>query len=260
MGQKVIVKVKDVDGGLEGAPLWITTFVDMTSLLVTFFILLFTFSSIREFDAFSYPKSLVGSTGIWDDEGATDMVAPNNDIMQAYDILRGARQPHARPASELSENIEEMGQKLTEDHVEIDLRRAENGLRIVFPERAGFSPGSAYVNASLRQSLRELGGTMQHYPYVVLLEGFTDDAFVPTPDHPDAESLSLARAVAAAAVLQEESDLPAALIQVAGRGATNLRSEEPDSALSRRADRRVEAVLVAMERSRAKSYDAEVGR
>ena len=124
MGQKVIVKVKDVDGGLEGAPLWITTFVDMTSLLVTFFILLFTFSSIREFDAFSYPKSLVGSTGIWDDEGATDMVAPNNDIMQAYDVLRGARQPHARPASELSENIEEMGQKLTEDHVEIDLRRA----------------------------------------------------------------------------------------------------------------------------------------
>ena len=37
------------DPGVEGAPEWITTFVDMISLLVTFFILLYTFSSIEEF-------------------------------------------------------------------------------------------------------------------------------------------------------------------------------------------------------------------
>ena len=153
MSEKVIVKVKDVDGGHEGAPLWITTFVDMTSLLVTFFILLFTFSSIREFEAFSYPKSLVGTSGIWDSTGESDLVAPNDDLMQAYDILKGAKAPHARPADNLLENMEEMGQKLTEDHNPVDLRKAKNGLRIQFPERAGFSKESI---TELRQIYRIL--------------------------------------------------------------------------------------------------------
>ena len=260
MGEKVIIKVKDVDGGLEGAPLWITTFVDMTSLLVTFFILLFTFSSISEFESFSYPKSLLGLSGTWDTAPEKDMVAPDDDIMQAYDLLRGGRTPHARPADQLYENLEEMGQKLTEDHVEVDLRHAANGLRVMFPERAAFAPGSTFVSAPLRTALRELGSTMEHYPHVVLLEGFTDDAFTPSPAYPTAEDLSLARAAAAATVLTEESERPSALIQVAGRGTANPRSSGADSAIERRADRRVEAVIIAMERTRAHLYEAEVAR
>lgn len=260
MGKKVIVKVKDVDGRLEGAPLWITTFVDMTSLLVTFFILLFTFSSIREYDAFSYPKTMIGLSGTLDSVGEQDMVVPDDDIMQAYDVLQGARSPHARPADELPESIEEMGQELTDEHVEIDLARARNGLRILFPPRASFDPGSAYVKAPLREALRELGQTMSHYPHVVLIEGYTDDAFAPSPTHPTARALSLARAEAAARVLVEETPLPPALVQVAGLGATRPRSTDADSALDRRADRRVEAVLVAMERGRAELYDREVER
>ena len=260
MGENVIIKVKDVDGGLVGAPLWITTFVDMTSLLVTFFILLFTFSSIREFESFSYPKSLVGTSGLWESTGTADMVAPDDDLMQAYDILRGAKAPHARPSDELLENMEDMGQKLTEDHNPIDLRKAQNGLRIQFPDRAGFRKGSTFVNASLRTSLRELGNTMSAYPHVVLIEGFTDDAFTPTPEFPTAEDLSLARAIEAAKVLRAESGLRAELVQVAGRGMANPRSSGVDSAIERKSDRRVEVVLIAMERSRAKLYDEAVGR
>ena len=41
---KEIIKIKEVNDGVDGAPPWITTFVDMVSLLVTFFILLYTFS------------------------------------------------------------------------------------------------------------------------------------------------------------------------------------------------------------------------
>ena len=53
MAEKVVVK--QVEDGIDGAPPWITTFVDMVSLLVTFFILLFTFSSIREYDSVTIP-------------------------------------------------------------------------------------------------------------------------------------------------------------------------------------------------------------
>ena len=62
--QKIIVK--NVPDGIDGAPPWITTFVDMVSLLVTFFILLYTFSSIREFDTFTYPKNIMSTSGVID--------------------------------------------------------------------------------------------------------------------------------------------------------------------------------------------------
>lgn len=254
MSRKVIIKVRDVEGGLEGAPLWVTTFVDMTSLLVTFFILLFTFSSIREFDSFSYPQSLPGLSGLWNPESQEDLVAPKDDIMQAYDMERGARVPHARPADQLFENLEEMGQKLTEDHIEVDLQSAANGLRVQFPERAAFAPGSAFVNAPLRTALREMGQTMQHYPHMVLVEGYTDDNFSPTPTHPTPQDLSLARAEAAARALIEESGLSELQVQIAGRGTAAAEGPSSKTAVERRGDRRVEVVILAMEFSRARAY------
>jgi len=256
MAEPVKIKFREVNGGLDGAPLWITTFVDMTSLLVTFFILLFTFSSIREYDAFSYPRSVLEETGILSRSGERDMVAPNDDIMQAYDILRGGRSPHARPADKLPENLEEMGQKLAEEHVKVSVRHVSDGLRVCFPVRAGFAPGSVNVNEALRTALGEMGRTMQHYPHVLVIEGYTDDAFHPTPQWPTAEDLSLGRAQAAARVLLEESDLPDELVQVAGLGAARPRSGGAGSALERQAGRRVEVVIVAMETVRAKRLAA----
>lgn len=259
MGE-VIIKVKDVDGGLNGAPLWITTFVDMISLLVTFFILLLTFSSMRDDDEFGYPRNLIGTAGVLEGQGKSDMVAPNDDIMQAYDLLKGGRQSHARSAADLPESIEDMGQNLTDEHLEIDLRQASSGLRIVFPERAGFAPGSAWINAPLRKALGEMGRTLEYYPHTVLIEGFTDGAFQSSADYPTAFDLSLARAAAAAKVMSEESGLPPALVQVAGLGSERPRSSGEDSALERRIDRRVEVIVVAMERGRAQLYEAEVAR
>lgn len=259
MGKTKVI-VKDVDGGLEGAPLWITTFVDMTSLLVTFFILLFTFSSIRDYDAFSYPKSLVGTSGTFEGQGENDIVAPNDDIMQAYDLVKGARRPHARPATELPESIEDMGQKLTDDHLEVDLNHAKNGLRMQFSPEASFAPSSAHVSPALRRSLHELGQTMQYYPHTILIEGYTDANFRPNDKFRTEEELSFARAMAAAQVLRDETEVPAELIQVAGRGSSPLRSTDPGSAVERRLDRRIEVVIVAMERSRAKLYEQEVAK
>ena len=147
MSEKVIIKVREKQGPLDGAPPWITTFVDMISLLVTFFILLFTFSSIRENDAFTYPKNIIGTSGTFETSPKTDMDAPADDLMMAYDLDRGSRVPHSRPTDQLLENIEEMGQKLTQEHIQFDPQHIGNGLTIRFGERAGFSPGSTRVNS-----------------------------------------------------------------------------------------------------------------
>ena len=250
----VIIKIKEVEDGIEGAPPWITTFVDMVSLLVTFFILLFTFSAIQDFEVFTLPQQLVGTPGLSKKSGDT-IDAPEVDVMQAMDNARGARNPHSRPKDQLSENLEEMGQKMTEEHLELDASNVADGLRITFDERGAFAPGSAVVNPVLAKSLREFGGVMEHYRHMVVVEGFTDSQFKPTSRYPSAESLSLARAAAAAKVILESSNTSAHLLQVSGMGASG--GEPSETSLDRRRKRRVEVRILSLSKARAAAIAAE---
>ena len=147
--QKIIVK--NVPDGIDGAPPWITTFVDMVSLLVTFFILLYTFSSIREFDTFTYPKNIMSTSGVIDGSASDTMEAPHDDLMLGMDLARGSRNRHTRPVNELRENMEEMGQALSEEHIPIDLRGAGDGLLVRFADDAGFQPGADEVGPLSRR-------------------------------------------------------------------------------------------------------------
>ena len=245
--QKILVK--NVPDGVDGAPPWITTFVDMVSLLVTFFILLYTFSSIREFDTFTYPKNIMSTSGVIDSSASDTMEAPHDDLMLGMDLARGSRKRHTRPVNELRENIEEMGQSLTEAHIPIDLRGAGDGVLVRFSEDAGFEPGEDEVGPALEKALTELGDTAGYYPLMVVVEGHTDDAFVPSPSSPDAYAMSIARARAAADVLVERGGFDPTLVLIEGYGSDRPRVD-PESALDRRANRRVEVRLVSISRDR----------
>lgn len=246
---KEIIKIKEVNDGVDGAPPWITTFVDMVSLLVTFFILLYTFSSIKEFDTFTYPKNVISTSGVFDGTASDTIVAPQDDLMLAMDLARGSKKRHTRPVDELLENMEEMGQKLTDEHLPVDLRSVADGMRLRFPKKAGFRSGDARVNTALRKSLTELADTVSLYPIMIVVEGHTDDAFVPSPTYPDAQALSIARARAAAEVLVRDGGYDPSLIMLEGYG-PDRPFVDAVTASERIANRRVEARLVSMSRDR----------
>ncbi|MFT4647535.1 MAG: chemotaxis protein MotB [Planctomycetota bacterium] len=253
----VKVEYNMIEGPLDGAPGWVATFVDMISLLVTFFILLFTFASMQDYDSFSYPKNILSTTGVLDRKGGQYIDAPDNDIMSATDMLRGADSPHTRPADGLPESMEEMGQKLTDEHIEFDASNVQDGMRMDFDPRAGFAPGSARVNPVLRKALTELGLTLQNYQHLIVIEGYTDDNFVPTVTLPTAEALSLARAQAAATVLLQGSTLSPKAIQLAGMGNIPLEDHKAKSALDRAANRRIEVRILSMSEQRSKLLSGE---
>jgi len=240
------IKIKEVEDGFDGAPMWITTFVDMVSLLVTFFILLYTFSSVRPYDAFTYPKNIISTSGLFEGSAADTLVAPDDDLMLGMDLRRGSRLRHTRPVQHLRKNIEEMGQRLEEDQQLVDVREADDGLRIRFGQKASFLPGSVTPNAHLRQALRELAETAQFYPVQLVIEGHTDANFVPTQRHQDPEQLSLARARAACSVLVEEGDYPADLVALEACGDSRPRRSTARTASERTINRRVEVRLVSI--------------
>lgn len=252
---KTIIKIREVDGGIDGAPPWVATFVDMISLLVTFFILLFTFSAIQDYESFTIPVEITGTRGVLSNKSGDTITAPADDLMAATDLSRGATNPHSRPPDELPDNLEEMGQKLTDEHVEFDAGKVKDGMRLRFDPRASFAPGSDRPNDVLRTALREVADVMQHYQHLLVIEGFTDSAFVPTPEYPTAEELALARAEAAAKVILATSDVSPKTLMVAGLGDKPLPGNQNASAVERRDNRRVEVRILAMSELRASQIE-----
>jgi len=229
-----------------GAPEWITTFSDMVSLLVTFFILIFTFSSIEAYDVFTFKQNILGTRGTVQQRAGSSAVAPpSNDAMFAKDVEHGARSPHTRPPDRLPVDLEEMGQKLTEGRIELDPKDVRDGISIRFDDRGAFAPGSTSVSPVLRAALEELADVMQHYPHRLVIEGFTDSEFKPSPRFPTAEALSCARARAAAEVLLESSTLARERLQVAGL-ATARPLNAGRTPLERTVNRRVEVRILAL--------------
>ena len=244
------------DDGPRGAPEWIVTFTDMISLLVTFFVLLITFSSLDHRQLMKIDAWMPGSDRILqEDIGSVVQETIDYDRIAATDLRRGAIQPHVRPREELLDNIDEMGQKLAEDQIEIDFNEHLDGLSIVFEDEACFEPGSVELSPALQEGLTQLGEVLSHYPFLLVVEGHTDASFRPTAMYPTAEDVSVARAAEAARHLLATSPMEPKLVQVAGLGSARPRSEEA-SPEGRRANRRVEVRILSLSKARASHLEA----
>ena len=127
-----------------------------------------------------------------------------HDFLAAMNVSRGGTVPHSRPPEELPENLDDMGAALTEDHIEVDFVGTPDGLVIRFGERCAFKPGSAEVPAELVRCLTSMGAVLPHYQSLIVVEGFTDDGFLPTPEFQTSDALAHARAFAAAEALLRE--------------------------------------------------------
>lgn len=246
-----------VDEGPKGAPDWVVTFTDMISLLVTFFVLLMTFSSMEEYDYLKVEAWLSGQKGIMENRGAVAVSTPDEDYLAATDLQRGAVQPHVRPPDKLHENLEEMGQRVTEQHLEMAFDQIADGLVIEFGREEGFDRGSTTLSDTLQKSLREIGRVLEHYPHLLVVEGFTDSGFTGTSRHPTPDALSFARAAAAADHLVQTSGMPPERVQIAGRGAAGPRASNADPE-GRLMNRRVQIRVLSLSKLRASYLEGDL--
>jgi chemotaxis protein MotB len=248
-----------------GAPEWIVTFSDMVSLLVTFFVMLMSFSTMDEKNTMVIRQAFSNSAGgvLLNLNGPSMADPPPVDHMNAVHPLRGAVAPHSRPTQELLDNLLEMGQRKGDDELEVDLNKMQDGLVVGFHDDAGFAPGSFEISPALARSLREFARVAKYYPYRLVVEGYTDDAFQPTERHATAEELSVARASAAAAVLIDECPQLRSYVQLSGLGSRHPRAGN-ETAEARAHNRRVEIRLLSLSEARAAQFrrerDAETER
>lgn len=228
MGHK---KPPEPESGSEG---WLVSYCDMISLLVTFFLMMMTFSTSSAGDIREVGIGLLkGRGGI-------------------FTNLSGSQPPEEVDPTvieHMAKELDHLRESAGDDNA-VGLTPATDGLSILFDSECSFAQGSARVNERLRENLRGLARVLGHYDQMIVVEGFTDSAFAPTEEFSTAEQLAAARAFNAAQVLFAEPALAPDQVQIAGLGTARPRAEE-DTALGRELNRRVELKLLAVTRARA---------
>jgi len=208
---------------------WLVSYCDMISLLVTFFLMMMTFSTNSENDVREAGIGLLrGRGGIWENS-----ISMPEEVSADPDVREALAQDLAKLCM-----ADENGKQPVSMQSELD------GLSLSFDLDASFAPGSAELTAGLREKLTVLGRILQRSKQLVVVEGFTDSQFLSSPDHPDPETLGIARAEAAARFLLANSALTPDQIQIASPGMLNPRAPN-DTVMGRKSNRRVEIHILA---------------
>ncbi|WP_263785541.1 OmpA/MotB family protein [Salinibacter grassmerensis] len=224
----------DEDDGddMPTAPFWMTTYGDIMTLLVTFFVLLISMSEIRmkKFrDAISNFQRQPG------------MFSGSKSVVPA-DYSSGSSQSRARKRAEQYEEflkrIEERG---LGDKIQADLKK--EGIHVVIADSLMFRTGQARLLEPSQTVLRELANLLSRDVGSVVVEGHTDNRPIETRRFPSNWELSTARAASSVRFLQNTApEYDSSRFKAVGHASTDPRaSNKTDEGRAR--NRRVEIMF-----------------
>ena len=223
----------------EGAPAWAMTYGDLMSLLLVFFVLIASYSTL---DVVKY-RSLVGS--VQSALGTRDRTldAANLDSAPTQGIASAAEERERRwVEKEVEAIVHEVGGPLS-------MKATDQGLRLRIDGQLLFDPGKADLRKEALQVIGLLVPALERYPYEVQVEGHTDDVPISTPAFPSNWELSASRAARVVRYLRENSTLAGNQLVAIGYADTRpLRAN--DSEENRSFNRRVELLLATPPQSK----------
>ena len=217
-----------------GAPKWMTTFSDLMSLLMCFFVLLLSFSEMDVAKFKEVAGSLRNAFGVQREEVVFE-------IPKGLDIVSREFQPRFT-VEELLERIK-AAIKLELIKGEIQIESLEDRVVLRLKDRLVFPPGSAQLTNRARQVLDGLGEIFKLFDGEIVVAGHTDD--IPPQKGPYRSNweLSAARAVAVVEYLIKKGYVVPEQVSAVGYGPSRPLYPN-DTPEHRAANRRVEIVLL----------------
>lgn len=232
----------------QSAPEWIVTFSDIVSLLVTFFILLLTWSTLEKEKFEMIVGSLQGALGVASlskDEGS---IEDKPQLRNERADGQGTDEPTDDRSSD--EAYQDMAIRLKKSFGEaIEFDKLRKGYRIRITAGTLFRPGSAELLPACRRGLKEIARAVAPRYNPIRVDGHTDVSSESARGRDGEWELSVARATSAARFLADEGGIEAPRISVAGYGSTRpaYRGEAP-AAQAR--NRRIEIVILDVPKRR----------
>jgi len=229
----------------EGAPAWALTFGDMMSLLLCFFVLMFSMSEIKVEKFLIAADSLRSGLG----HGASKMKASagmGGSSALDTDVLTSDPAPYdiTIAMDDVDDVLEFIGQTL-ESFVanqgaegKLGVHRDDSGVTLNIRDIVLFDSGSAALRAQSRELMADLGTIVSEFAMPIVVAGHTDDRPIRTAMFPSNWELSSARAATVARIVLERG-LPPRQIHVEGYAEFEPRADN-DSEEGRAQNRRVE--------------------
>ncbi len=252
-----MARKKKEDTPPPGSPAWMSTYGDMVTLLLCFFVLLFSMSTVdaAKFDALAASLSqtfsifTAGSTAIGDgvlisngvsqlnelseyfnttgqtadsDENTDQMDKENTDADKQWSSVSSAEayleEEGLKESEQLAEKIEEA---LTENNMSdtVDVQFTAQYVELTLKGALLFDSGSATLKEEILPTLDKVGTILQRYSTgTVEIEGHTDNVPISGGKYASNSELSSARALSVFNYLIDTTSLNPAYIKHAGRG------------------------------------------
>jgi len=244
----------------KGAAKWLVTYSDMVTLILVFFVLLFSMSQIDQvkFDAVAdsfqnrmvldFLPSIVPNTQPADNSnaeagGESDSSDPINVDVDREEYV--SKQQEEQSLNELVENVESY---LDENELNafITANRTEQGVVLVLQDSIFFDMGEAQILEEGEPFLSKIGALISQIPNDLKVEGHTDSRPINSFRYPSNWELSGARASSVVRYLVDEFDLDQSRFSIAGYGDTRQVAPN-DTTENMSKNRRVEITIMNME-------------
>lgn len=217
----------------KGAPEWVVTFGDMMSLLLCFFVLLLSFSTM-ETERFKVIAGYVREAfGVQTMKHYTEI--PSGDTVISVEF-----NPPAYTAEAI---FEEIVQKLRSFGYEgmVEAERTDEGVKVRVDGQLLFAPASTKIDERSLAFLADVAKTIKDAGARVIVEGHTDNLPIRSTVFPSNWELSAARAAAVVRFFEAQG-IPAEKMQAVGYGPTKPIADNATPE-GRQKNRRVEIII-----------------
>lgn len=229
--EDVVAFEDDAAGGLpveEGAPLWMATFGDMMSLLLCFFILMFSMSelkmerfqlaaqSMNQAMGSTSPEPVESPMGLMIEEADPDLQLENPGLSPG-----ATKSPVAADGQDetmidriskayLEMIAERLRQFVAEEGLDrdVEVERNEDGVYLRMRAAALFPPGQATARGEGVGIIERLAGVTRSLNVPVIISGHADNQPIATASFPSNWELSAARAAGVARIMIDEGQSP----------------------------------------------------
>jgi chemotaxis protein MotB len=222
------------DGSAGGG--WEVIYSGFAMILLCFFIMLSSFSSIEETKVMRFVKSFVNSVsilpgGIKVENGSiivpqsADIVDRNSQLAHIYEELKKTLAEHPSRAKDVAVDY------------------SSKGLVMRLSDHALFDVGVADISPQALPLLKKVCAIIADSPYQVRVEGYTDDVPINTARYPSNWELSTARAVTVLRYFIETCGISSQ--RLSAEGFAEYHPVVPNSSAENRAqNRRVEIIFL----------------
>ncbi|MHB1125901.1 MAG: OmpA family protein [Bacillota bacterium] len=229
----------------EDTPAWILTYGTVITLLLVFFVGIYSLSAV---DAQKLRDLLSQRQGVQENGSLSNPAGIDHQIQPPQGMItleQKMRQIYLETRNFLNEN--DLDQQ-------VEVRYGDQGVFLEIKEKTLFNPGRADLKPEARKILGALARLLSRLPYQVWVEGHTDNRIINSAEYPTNWELSAARASGVVRYFTEFHGLDPAKFAAVGYG--EFRPVKPNStAANQEMNRRMQLAIYALD-----VYEKEVAQ